>query len=329
VATVGIIANPNAGKDVRRLVAHATVTSDATKVSIIRRVAIGAVEAGADKVVVMPDRQQLGRRALDGLDVEWTELLTPLTDSRHDSGVAAAAMAALGVGCLVVLGGDGTCRDVARAWPDAPLLPLSTGTNNVFPIWVEATVAGSAAGLVAGGAVELEAVATRAKVVLIGGKGEADGPDDLALVDAALLDGGVTGSRALWDPDRIRSIVATRAEPAAVGLSGVAGLLAPVGAGEPGGVLVRCAPSASRRLRAPLAPGLFADFGVVEVRRLGDGETVRLDGPGVLAVDGERDRVLHDGDAVTARIERQGPMVVDPAAALRRAAVDGHYLHHR
>ena len=115
VATVGIIANPNAGKDVRRLVAHATVTSDATKVSIIRRVAIGAVEAGADKIVVMPDRQQLGRRALDGLDVEWTELLTPLTDSRHDSGTAAAAMSQLGVGCLVVLGGDGTCRDVALA----------------------------------------------------------------------------------------------------------------------------------------------------------------------------------------------------------------------
>ena len=31
VATVGIIANPNAGKDVRRLVAHATVTSDASE----------------------------------------------------------------------------------------------------------------------------------------------------------------------------------------------------------------------------------------------------------------------------------------------------------
>ena len=37
------------------------------------------------------------------------------------------------------LGGDGTNRIIARTWPDVPLLPLSTGTNNVFPVTVDAT----------------------------------------------------------------------------------------------------------------------------------------------------------------------------------------------
>ena len=36
-------------------------------------------------------------------------------------------------GAVVALGGDGTCRDVAIGWPDAPLIAISTGTNNVFP----------------------------------------------------------------------------------------------------------------------------------------------------------------------------------------------------
>ena len=84
-------------------------------------------------------------------------------------------------------------------------------------------------------------------------------------------------------------------------------------------------PAAAR----PLAPGLFADFGIVEVRRLQGGETVQLEGPGVLAVDGERDRVLAGDDAVPARIEPDGPWVVSPATALRRAAEAGHYVHPR
>ena len=64
---------------------------------------------------------------------------------------------------MLTLGGDGTNRAFALGWRDAPLLPISTGTNNVFPRFVEATVAGAAAGLVASGAVALRDVARQAK----------------------------------------------------------------------------------------------------------------------------------------------------------------------
>ena len=39
----------------------------------------------------------------------------------------------------LILGGDGTSRAFVKGWRDASLLPLSTGTNNVFPRLAEAT----------------------------------------------------------------------------------------------------------------------------------------------------------------------------------------------
>ena len=46
-----------------------------------------------------------------------------------------------------------------------PLLPVSTGTNDVFPVVREATIAGLAAGLVATGAVPRAEALARAKVL--------------------------------------------------------------------------------------------------------------------------------------------------------------------
>src|SRR5439155_2490737 len=61
------------------------------------------------------------------------------------------AMRRAGAAAIVLLGGDGTHRVVAKACADVPLCALSTGTNNAFPEMREATVAGLATGLVATG----------------------------------------------------------------------------------------------------------------------------------------------------------------------------------
>jgi hypothetical protein len=62
-----------------------------------------------------------------------------------DTAKAAQAMRDRGVKVLITLGGDGTNRTIAKVWPDVTLVPMSTGTNNVFPSLVEPTVAGAAA----------------------------------------------------------------------------------------------------------------------------------------------------------------------------------------
>ena len=45
---VGLVANPMAGKDIRRLVSAASPVSDMAKIGIIRRALIGAFEGGAE-----------------------------------------------------------------------------------------------------------------------------------------------------------------------------------------------------------------------------------------------------------------------------------------
>jgi ATP-NAD kinase N-terminal domain len=151
--TVGIIANPASGKDIRRLVAHGSVFDNDEKVSIVRRVLLGLEAVGVERVWIMPDRFGIGLKALDGLKlvIEARLLEMPAFFNQDDSCRAAGLLAECGARCIVTLGGDGTNRAVARACGHVPLMPISTGTNNVFPMMIEATTAGLAAGLVACG----------------------------------------------------------------------------------------------------------------------------------------------------------------------------------
>jgi len=144
VHTVGVIVNPIAGKDIRRLATAASHTSDSSKIETVRRAVIAAVEAGADRVMVSGDPHRLAERAVHGLDLPVDLLDIELRRDRSDTSDAAAAMWKRGVDAVVVLGGDGTCRDVAKGWPDATIIPISTGTNNVYPMAIDATSAGTA-----------------------------------------------------------------------------------------------------------------------------------------------------------------------------------------
>ena len=313
---VGIVANLAAGKDIRRLVSWASSSSDIDKRSAVARVAFGAMNAGADRLVVMPDRRHLVLSTLADLDlpIKVEELQFRLTGDARDSVRAAAAMKDESCGSLVVLGGDGTNRAVALGWSDAPVVPISSGTNNVFPRAVEATVAGAAAALVACGTIALDDVAKRAKVVHV----EAEGLSDIALVDAALVDGQFVGSKALWEPDKLRAAFFARAEPAAVGLSAIGGAIRRCTADDEGGVLVRFGPGFS--VRAPIVPGHYSDIAVADARAVGENEPIRFDGPGVLALDGEREHVLPAGESAVLQIRRDGPWLIDAERAVEEGA---------
>ena len=97
------------------------------------------------------------------------------TGSVLDTISAARALKALDCCLVITLGGDGTNRAVALGWQDIPVLPISTGTNNVFPIFVEATIAGATAGLIASGQVALAEVAHQHKVIRVRIDGDKDG----------------------------------------------------------------------------------------------------------------------------------------------------------
>ncbi len=324
---VGIIVNPLSGRDVRRLAARAGTSTPDDKRNQVQRIIVGAAAAGAAQVMLVRDPFRIADAAVEALGVEIEVEMLDLGTRCHprDTPVAAEAMRQRGCGVLVVLGGDGTNRQIVKRWPDAPLVSISTGTNNVFPSMVEATVAGAAAGLVASGRVPLEAVSRRAKIV----RAEIDGePDDLALIDAVHLVDDSIGNRLPYEPAKIRRVLVSRAEPCAVGISPIAGLLHPTTADDDHGVEVACG-AAGAPLLVPIAPGLYAELGVVASREVPLGERVEVTGPGLLAFDGDRERDLRPGQGASLWVERSGPRVIDVAAALREAARRGSYREGR
>jgi ATP-NAD kinase N-terminal domain len=335
-APIGLIVNPRSGNDVRRVIASAGSSTLEEKVSIVRRVARGAMAVGATRFVTNVEPHQVVRRATETMRAVSVERLDgPIDHTEDDTTRAAVRMRELGCVAVVVLGGDGTNRAAAKGWPDIPVIPLSTGTNNAFPYWVEPTVAGSAAGLLATGAIAADAAVLRpAKVVHVAMPdegaasklAETPGNLELALIDAVAVADRWVGSLELFEPDTMRIAVLTRADPAAIGFSAVGGLLHPCGPDDPYGVLVRFAPVADDPptvLRAPTAPGHYADVGIVECRPLPIGETIEVHGPVLLAFDGERKRRLHEGERAILTVRADGPRVVDVGAVMAAAAHRG------
>jgi predicted polyphosphate/ATP-dependent NAD kinase len=322
VPAVGLVANPAAGKDIRRLVAHASTFDNLEKVNIVRRVLLGLAAAGVDDVLCMPDSFGIVARALYHLDgaPPTRHLAFELTDTDADSTCAATLMRESGVGCIVTLGGDGTNRAVAKGCGSVPLMPISTGTNNVFPQVMEGTTAGLAAGVVASGALDA-ALVTRSTLALeILREGQVV---DLALVDAAVCTERFVGSRAIWDPAAIRQVVSTVARPDVIGLASIGGFLRGVQLGSNEGLVVDIG-EAGEPIAAPLAPGLVCAVRVTGHRRLSVGDIVDIAADaGVLALDGERALPLRPGDHLQVRLSAHGPRVVDVQGALRQAVNSG------
>ncbi|MDP6298354.1 MAG: NAD(+)/NADH kinase [Acidimicrobiales bacterium] len=323
--TVGIIASPSAGKDVRRLVGHAGSTGDVDKIAVIRRAALGVVESGIDRIMFLDDTKHLIQRALEAIpqgDVVMEPIEQAVMGNGRDSEKAAAALEKAEAGAVIVFGGDGTNRDVAKGWANVPLVPLSVGTNNVFPFHMESTIGGIAAGLVARGEIPLQEVAERTKIIKVN---LANGETDLALVDLVLVEGDFIGSRAIWDVSNLKEGVFAIAESSTVGLSSIAATLKTIRREDDVGIHVEMG-TGTQTVRAPIAPGTYETVHIRSHRELALGETITINGPGVLAFDGERDYVLSEDQKVTAFITREGPWVINTQRAMDLANMNNYFV---
>jgi predicted polyphosphate/ATP-dependent NAD kinase len=329
-AVVGVVANPLSGRDIRRLVTQASVFPTAEKASMIQRMLAAFHAVGVHRVLLSTDLggisaavyRAIGQHRSQGPAWPEVEFLDgqPIRQTAQDTVDAVRRMVAEGARVIVCLGGDGTARVAATAIGDAALLPLSTGTNNVFPVVREATIAGLAAGLVATGAVPEQIATSRAKVLeaRVGGRAET------ALVDVAVSTERHVGARAVWDPATLTQLFCAFAEPDAIGLSSILGQLSPAGRHEPHGVAARIAAGAPRQVLAPIAPGLVAPVGVAGIERMRPGAVYPVDAPaGVIAVDGERELTFGAGDRPTVRLRTDGPRCVDVPAVLAASARRG------
>ena len=122
---------------------HATVIDNQEKVNIVKRIILGAQKLGVDKIYFMPNSFNIGEKAVDTLQYsgelacEVEVLPMYVHASADDTTRAAKMMAEKNVGCIIVMGGDGTSRAVAKAKIDIPIISISTGTNNVYPDMIE------------------------------------------------------------------------------------------------------------------------------------------------------------------------------------------------
>jgi predicted polyphosphate/ATP-dependent NAD kinase len=332
---VGVIANPASGRDIRRLVAGASVFGNADKAGMVFRLLAGLGAAGVDRVLMLPAADGLsttlhrhlhGRHTAPGFDRSapfpaLEELPVALDGTARDSVVAVEQMLAAGVRAIVVLGGDGTHRVVAKVCGDVPLCALSTGTNNAFPEMRETTVAGLATGFVATGRAGRGALRREAALEVR----TRSGAPDLALVDVAVTRERFIGARALWRPEDVSELFVTFATPSAVGLSAIAGALQPLDRGAGRGLHVRLGAEgvdAARTVQVALAPGLVLGIPVAGHRVLALGEAVEVAaGPGTVALDGEREIERRPGEPVTVRLV-PGPLTIDVDAVMRAAATD-------
>jgi hypothetical protein len=338
MATVGLVVNPGASRDVRRLTSLARTIDANEQVNAVARVLSGLAAGGVEAVLYMPEPSHVVERARDALQAASAVAAWPAprlvavslggdgyaTDAAGTN-AAAAAIADAGAACLVTLGGDGTNRAVATGWPTGVLIPLAGGTNNAFGTRLDPTAAAYAAALYAadpsrhGGH-----VATRPRLDIAFG-----GRITIALVDLAVVRGGWVGAHAIWDPDLLVEAIVARSDPTVPGLAGVAGTVHPLDERELLALHLTFDRS-GRRLIVPLGPGQLVPIGVAGWRVFGPGETVvtpdrrnGVPGPVTLAFDGEREVTLDHHEVAEVRLVANGPRVLDAAALLRQAATDG------
>jgi hypothetical protein len=294
---IGLIANPVASKDIRRLVGLARVVDVEEKANLIARLLVGMTAGPPLAVCALDDSGGIVRRALrlaQGKAPPLEFLSIEAAASERDTHDAACLLRALGARGLVTVGGDGTIRSAVEGWPEARLIPLAAGTNNAVAIVHEPTMVGYATSLAAAGQLPEDAYDQLTTLVVHTG----DTEPSIAVVDAVGVRTHWTGARALWEPDDLVEAVVANARPEAVGIASIAAAHGPIPPRHARYIRF----GRGRRVRAIFGPGLVGEVSVAEHHTAPEGTRIDLDpATRVVALDGERRLIRGDEAYVEVR----------------------------
>ncbi len=331
---VGIIANPVSARDIRRVVANASNLQTTDRVNIVLRVLSTLASLGVPYVRMMPDKsgvraqltRHLNRERHLGHRFPRVEFLDyKPTSTVEDTFRATRELRSAGAQAIIVLGGDGTHRAVARECGDVPIAGLSTGTNNAFPEMRESTITAMAVALYATGRLSREQALASNKILDV--SINENQRRDIAIVDAVISREHIIGARALWRADSLAEVYLTYADPEAIGFSSIGGLLHPVSRRDPGGLVVRLAAGQSDRrlmMSAPIAPGMVRDIDIANWESMPPDHAFPIQqAGGIVALDGERELDFNRNDRVTVTLRENAFFTVDIARCMHFAAQQG------
>ena len=321
LVSVGIIANPSSGKDIRRLVSESRVVTNQEKINILKRIYAGLAAAGVHNVLLMPDYGRLAITAAEEFQgpLSFDSLEVFIRNKEEDTIDSVKKLVESGVTAVVVLGGDGTSRAACKYIGQIPVLPVSTGTNNVFPYMIEGTLAGLAAGFIATGLVTDPECVPRYQALSVE---HTDGSSEISLVDVAISSEHYVGARAIWDIGTVSDLFLAIAEPHSIGLSAIGGAIHPISREETIALHLKLNHTNPKyRVMAPVIPGHVRSVGYDDFAIMTVGQPITIDRyPRTIALDGERALVLREGDSATVTLISEGPRTIDPYKTLRTAA---------
>jgi hypothetical protein len=237
---------------------------------------------------------------------------------------AAKLLQQMGATAIITLGGDGTNRAVAKSCQKVPLIPLSTGTNNVFPKMIEGTMAGMAAVVVERDRDKRFVKMNRRKKLNIYKNHQLI---DLALVDAAITNDRFVGARALYEVEALCELAVTTAKPDCLGMSAIAGSILPVGETDDYGLYLKVGKGGELKTWVPMAPGMMQCVTFESYRKIEENERFMIKTKeGMVALDGEREVPFNPEDRIDIALSLEGPYVVDINETLRHASQGGFFI---
>lgn len=322
---IGVIVNPMAGKDIRRLAGYASTVNTMEKIEVVRRILAGLLFFDVNRILFMPDPSNLTERVINTLNREDQEKLkekvcilnfSPLGDV-EDTINAAIIMDRLGVDCIITLGGDGTCKAVASNCGKTAMLPISTGTNNVFPYHIDGTVAGLVAGAFGTILPEKESLILNSNMFNIYLN---QNLVEHALIDVTLYNEPFINARAVWEPEKILYVAISRhIEGPVIGLSSIA-QIAQVGQGiSSSGFACTIGPdNTDSTIVCQIVPGVLKKIPISRMEKIIPGHKyeVRTNQPArwcTVALDGEREMEVDlFKDKIEIEILENSVRIIDP-----------------
>lgn len=339
MSRIGIIVNPMSGKDVRRIIGYASVVDAVEKVEVVRRILAGLQFFGIEEIYFMPDPDNYFKRVMNSLHKKDLDVLEgrvrvldfpPMGEAR-DSMLAAEIMNGMNVDCIITLGGDGTCKAVASSCGETPVLPVSTGTNNVFPYRIDGTIAGLVAGAFAKNYHFSESMVRRANMFNVYVNGDLV---NHALIDVVLYNEPFISSRAMWEPEKLLFVAISGPilEPV-IGMSSVAQIAQGVfSADVSSGFACSLNPQKPKmKIVSPIAPGLMSELIISETEVVKSGRKYRIGTElpvrwCTVAVDGEREvEVDLNEDVVEFELIENMVRVVEPWKVYSEALRDKNF----